>query len=143
VLLEAAAHGTELRAEPAGGAPCLVLADADLDRAAAAALFGAFALGGQRRTATSAVLVQRPVYEQFVGLLADRASRIRVGPPADADTQLGPLADPGHYEALAAGVRLGVREGARLAAGRRPTCGPRTWSGRAGWRRPSTRRAPG
>jgi 5-carboxymethyl-2-hydroxymuconic-semialdehyde dehydrogenase len=120
VVLEAARHGKDLSAEVAGHAPGLIFADADLDLAVDSALFGAFALNGQRRTATSTLLVERPVYDTVVGRLAQRADRVRVGAPADPATQLGALPH-GQYEKLASCVRLGVREGARLAAGgRRP-----------------------
>jgi 5-carboxymethyl-2-hydroxymuconic-semialdehyde dehydrogenase len=121
VMLEAARHGTDLSAEPAGHAPGLIFADADLDQAVDSALYGAFALNGQRRTATSTLLVERLVYDTVVGRLAQRADRIRVGAPADPATQVGALPHTGDYEKLTACVRLGVREGARLAAGgRRP-----------------------
>src|ERR1700746_3515953 len=105
----------------AGNAPCLIFADADLDQATDSALFGAFALNGQRRTATSTILAELPVYEALVSRLAQRADRIRVGDPADPATQLGALPHAGQYDELSSCVRLGVREGARLAAGgRRP-----------------------
>ena len=121
VMLQAATHRKVLSAELAGPSPCLVFADADLDQALDGALFGAFALNGHRRTATSTILVERPVYDAFVSRLAQRADRIRVGDPADPATELGPLPHADHYDKLAACVRLGVREGARLAAGgRRP-----------------------
>ncbi|HEX4087310.1 MAG TPA: aldehyde dehydrogenase family protein [Trebonia sp.] len=121
VALDAATHRTRLSAELAGTSPCLIFADADLDRAADGALFGAFARNGQRRTATSTILAERPVYEAVVSRLAQRAERIRVGDPADQATELGPLPHADHYDRLMAFVRLGVREGARLAAGgRRP-----------------------
>jgi 5-carboxymethyl-2-hydroxymuconic-semialdehyde dehydrogenase len=116
VMLEAATHRKRLSAELAGSSPCLVFADADLDRATDSVLFGAFALNGQRHTATSTILVQRPVYDTLVRRLARRADRIRAGAPADPATQLGALPHPEHYDKLAACVRLGVREGARLAA---------------------------
>ena len=121
VMLEGAAHGKNVAVELEGTAPALIFADADLDQALDAALFGAFALGGQRRTATSAIGVERPVYDMVVGRLAERADRVRVGAPADPAAELGPLPHPGHYDKLTSCVRLGVREGARLAAGgRRP-----------------------
>jgi len=121
VMLEATTHRKELSAELAGNSPCLIFADADLDQAVDSALFGAFALNGQRRTATSTILAQRPVYDALVSRLAQRADRIRVGAPSDPATQIGPLAHAEHYDTLTSSVRLGVREGARLAAGgRRP-----------------------
>jgi 5-carboxymethyl-2-hydroxymuconic-semialdehyde dehydrogenase len=122
ITLDAVTHGKRLSAELAGNAPCLIFADADLDQAVDSALFGAFALNGQRRTATSTILVHRPVYDLIVSCLAERAERIRVGDPADPETELGPLPDGGLVHEFTAGVRLGVREGARLVAGgRRPT----------------------
>ena len=121
IMLDAVTHRKRLSAELAGNSPGLIFADADLDQAIDSVLFGAFALNGQRRTATSTILVQRPVYDAVVSRLGHRAERIRVGDPSDPATELGPLPDSGHVDALAGCVRLGVREGARLAAGgRRP-----------------------
>ncbi|HEX6453086.1 MAG TPA: aldehyde dehydrogenase family protein [Trebonia sp.] len=121
VMRAATTHGKDLSAELAGNSPCVIFADADLDRATDSALFGAFALNGQRRTATSAILVHRPVYDILVSRFAQRAERIRVGVPSDPATQIGALPHPEHYDKLISYVRLGVREGARLAAGgRRP-----------------------
>ncbi len=119
VTLDAAAHRKALSAALASHAPCLIFADADLDRATDSALFGAFALGGQRRTASSTILAQRPVYDILVSRLAERADRVRVGDPADPATELGPVPHADQYDELISGVRLGLREGARLAAGGR------------------------
>jgi len=120
VIRDAAAYGKDLRAELAGAAPCLIFADADLDRATDSALFGAFWLNGQRRTASSRILVEHKIYKEVVSQLAARAGRIRVGAPADPSTQIGPLAHADCYERARSWVRLGMREGARLAAGGRP-----------------------
>ena len=121
VMLDAATHRKNLSADLAGNAPCLIFADADLDQAIDSTLFGAFALNGQRRTATSAILAQRPVYDGLVSRLAERADRLRVGAPSDPVTQIGALPNAEHYDKLISAVRRGIREGARLAAGgRRP-----------------------
>jgi 5-carboxymethyl-2-hydroxymuconic-semialdehyde dehydrogenase len=117
VMADAAAQDKPLQAELAGTSPCLVFADADLDRAADAAAFGAFALNGQRATATSAVLAERPVYDDLVSRLARRAKRIRVGAPSDPSTQIGPLVHAEHLSKVSARVRAAVRDGARMAAG--------------------------
>jgi 5-carboxymethyl-2-hydroxymuconic-semialdehyde dehydrogenase len=121
VMLDAAEHRKKVTVELAGNSPCLIFADADLEQATDSVLFGAFALNGQRRTATSVILAQRLVYDTLVSRLAQRADRIRVGAPADPMTQIGALPDAEHYDELLSRVRLGVREGARLASGgRRP-----------------------
>ncbi len=121
VAVDAARHGKHLSADLAGNSPCLIFADADLDRATDSALFGAFALNGQRRTASSAILAERPVYEGLVRRLARRADRIRVGAPADPATQIGPLVHAEQHDKMSTCVRVAIRDGARLAAGgRRP-----------------------
>jgi 5-carboxymethyl-2-hydroxymuconic-semialdehyde dehydrogenase len=125
VMLDAATRGKNLSAELAGNSPCLIFADADLDQAIDSALFGAFSLNGQRRTATSTILIQRPVYDTLVSRLAQRAERVRVGDPSDPTTQVGALPHADQYDKLVSWVRLGMREGARLAAGgRRPPALP-------------------
>ncbi|HMG65800.1 MAG TPA: aldehyde dehydrogenase family protein [Streptosporangiaceae bacterium] len=123
VMRDAATHLKELSAELAGDSPCLIFADADLEQATDSALFGAFSLNGQRRTASSAILAERPVYDALVSRLAMRARRIRVGAPSDPSTELGALVHPEHHDRVSSYVRLGVREGARLAAGRRRPAG--------------------
>jgi 5-carboxymethyl-2-hydroxymuconic-semialdehyde dehydrogenase len=121
VILDAVRHRKQLSAELAGSSPCLIFADADLDQATDSALFGAFALNGQRRTATSTILAERPVYDALVGRLARRADRIRVGAPADPTTQIGPLVHTEYYDKISSCIRLAMREDARLVAGgRRP-----------------------
>jgi 5-carboxymethyl-2-hydroxymuconic-semialdehyde dehydrogenase len=121
VKQDAATHGKDLAAELAGTSPCLVFADADLDQVTDAVLFGAFALNGQRATATSAILAQRPIYDALVSRLAKRADRTRVGDPSDPSTQIGPLVHAEHWKKVTSSVRAAVRDGARMAAGgRRP-----------------------
>jgi 5-carboxymethyl-2-hydroxymuconic-semialdehyde dehydrogenase len=118
---EAAVHGKRLSADLAGNSPCVIFADANLDRATDSVVFGARSLNGGRRTATSRILAERPVYDAVVARLAERAARIRVGNPADPSTELGPLVHHELYDRVMSCVRLGIREGARLAAGgRRP-----------------------
>jgi acyl-CoA reductase-like NAD-dependent aldehyde dehydrogenase len=77
--------------ELGGKAPLIVLADADLERAAAATSFGAFFNQGQICMSTERVLVERSVAEPFAQMLAARASALRVGDPREAQTQIGPL----------------------------------------------------
>jgi 5-carboxymethyl-2-hydroxymuconic-semialdehyde dehydrogenase len=103
--------------ELGGKSPCIVFADADLDLALDSALFGVFSLNGERCTAGSRVLVERAIYDEFVERLADRASAIKVGDPADPGTELGALISTEHYERVMSYVRSGREEGARVVAG--------------------------
>jgi 5-carboxymethyl-2-hydroxymuconic-semialdehyde dehydrogenase len=122
VIMESAArHLKGLSMELGGKSPCIVFADANLDAAVDSALFGVFSLNGERCTAGSRILAERPVYDTLVERLARRAERIRVGRPSDPATEIGSLVHPEHYQRVLSYVQAGQDEGARLAAGgRRP-----------------------
>jgi 5-carboxymethyl-2-hydroxymuconic-semialdehyde dehydrogenase len=117
IMRSGADHLKGLSMELGGKSPCIVFADADLDRALDGAVFGVFSLNGERCTAGSRILVERSIYDDFVDRLAERAGNVVVGPPLDADTQLGALVHAEHYERVKDYVRTGVEEGARLVAG--------------------------
>jgi 5-carboxymethyl-2-hydroxymuconic-semialdehyde dehydrogenase len=66
-------------------------------------------------------LAERAIYDALITRLADRAERIRVGPPSDPATEVGALIHPDHYQRVLSYVQSGLDEGARLVAGgRRP-----------------------
>ncbi|WP_435599853.1 5-carboxymethyl-2-hydroxymuconate semialdehyde dehydrogenase [Streptomyces sp. C10-9-1] len=102
--------------ELGGKSPVVVFADADLEAALDSVVFGVFSLNGERCTAGSRVLVERPVYEEFTRRLAERAENVRVGPPADPATEVGALVHAEHYARVMEYVGIGRQE-ARLAAG--------------------------
>ncbi|MYW03262.1 5-carboxymethyl-2-hydroxymuconate semialdehyde dehydrogenase [Streptomyces sp. SID3343] len=120
IFASAARHLKGLSMELGGKSPVIVFADADLDAAIDAALFGVFSLNGERCTAGSRILVERGVYAEFVERFAARAKRIVVGPPQDPATEVGALVHPEHYERVLAYVELGRREGRLVAGGGRP-----------------------
>jgi benzaldehyde dehydrogenase (NAD) len=84
-------HLKRVLLELGGKAPFIVLADADIDRAAAAANFGAFMHQGQICMSTERIIVDRSVAEPFAERLAERARKLKVGDPRDPETQIGPL----------------------------------------------------
>jgi benzaldehyde dehydrogenase (NAD) len=103
--------------ELGGKAPLIVLADADLEQAAAAASFGAFMHGGQICMATERIIVDRTVAEQFVDLLADRARALNVGDRLGPHTQIGPLVNAQALERVRALVDDAESKGAKVVAG--------------------------
>ena len=108
-------------AELGGKSPVLVFADADPELAVDAALAQIFTMNGQRCTAGSRLLVERPLYEQVVEAVAARARNIRVGDPFDPRTELGPLITTEHYERVLGYIASARKQGARiLAGGERP-----------------------
>jgi len=117
IMAAAAPYLKGLSMELGGKSPCVIFADADLDRAVDSALFGVFSLNGERCTAGSRILAERAVYDDVVTRLASRAGRIRVGDPADPRTEIGALVHPEHYARVLGYVQAGRDEGARLVAG--------------------------
>jgi 5-carboxymethyl-2-hydroxymuconic-semialdehyde dehydrogenase len=120
IMRTAAAHLKGLSMELGGKSPAIVFADADLDAALDSTLFGVFSLNGERCTAGSRILVERPVYDEFAARYAERAERIVVGPPADPRTEVGALVHPEHYDRVLRYVETGKREARLLAGGGRP-----------------------
>ena len=108
-----------LSLELGGKSPAVVFADADLDAALDATVFGVFSLNGERCTAGSRVLVQRDIYDDFVAKFAQRAKNIRVGLPSDPKTEVGSLVHPKHFEKVMSYIEIGKKEGRLLAGGGR------------------------
>jgi acyl-CoA reductase-like NAD-dependent aldehyde dehydrogenase len=79
--------------ELGGKAPMVVLSDADLDEAAAAASFGAFMNSGQICMSTERVVADVSVAGQLAARLSERAQALTTGDPRDQGTMIGPLVD--------------------------------------------------
>src|SRR5690606_21966626 len=120
IFANAAPHLKGLSMELGGKSPAIVFADADLDAAVDATIFGVFSLNGERCTAGSRILVQREVYDTFVERYAAQAKRVRVGYPHDPTTEVGALVHPEHFDKVMSYIELGKSEGKLLAGGGRP-----------------------
>lgn len=110
--------------ELGGKSPTIVLDDADLDHAVAGVLYGIFSSSGEACIAGSRLFVARPLYEPFMQRLVAAAANLRMGDPADENTQMGPLISASHRESVERYVALGLAEGGRLRlGGQRPSGG--------------------
>jgi len=107
----------EVTVELGGKDAMLVLADAHLSRAVAGALWAGCAGAGQARGSIERVYVAREVVAPFVELLVTGAGALAVGDPADARTQVGPLASARRVEHVNELVEEAVAQGARLLCG--------------------------
>ncbi|MCE9684406.1 betaine-aldehyde dehydrogenase [Halomonas alkalisoli] len=119
----AAAGGSSLKdvtMELGGKSPLIVFADADLDRAADAAMMANFYSSGQICTNGTRVFVHHSVKEAFEEKIVERVARIRAGDPLDPETNFGPLVSYGHQEKVLSYIELGKQEGARLLIGGEP-----------------------
>lgn len=103
--------------ELGGKAPFIVLEDADLDAAAAAANFGAFMHQGQICMSTERIIVDRKVADRFVEKLAARAGALKVGDPRDPSTQIGPLINAGAVSRVSELISDAVEHGAEVVIG--------------------------
>jgi len=103
--------------ELGGNGPIIVRHDADLDRAADAAITGCFYLAGQCCTAAERLLVHESVRDDFVARLVTRASKLRVGDPLDDASDMGPLCNPGVLERTRRHVATAVAQGAKVVLG--------------------------
>ncbi len=90
--------------ELGGKSPQIVLPDADLDLAVNGIAAGIFPAGGQSCISGSRLLVHEDVIAEFTTRLVDVVKKARVGAPTDPTTQIGPMANRQHYEAVLAKI---------------------------------------
>jgi acyl-CoA reductase-like NAD-dependent aldehyde dehydrogenase len=112
-----AAAGKTITMEMGGKSPNIVFADADLETAAEAAVWGVFANSGQVCCAGTRLVIERGIAAEFVARVSEQAAQLRVGDPMDERTQLGPVASKVQYERVNRYLDDAVAGGARLATG--------------------------
>jgi acyl-CoA reductase-like NAD-dependent aldehyde dehydrogenase len=117
VMREAAETLKKVSLELGGKSPNIVLADADVKAAVRGATTGIFYGKGEVCAAGSRVLVERPIYDEFVEAFADRAAKMTVGDPMDENTRLGAIVSEEQLERVLGYVEAGKSEGARLVTG--------------------------
>jgi vanillin dehydrogenase len=117
VAENAGRHLKRVLLELGGKAPMIVLADADLDEAVAAAKFGAFMHQGQICMSTERIVVDRSVADAFSAKLGERAAALTVGDPRDPQTQIGPLVNEAALERVSGLVADAVSRGAEVVTG--------------------------
>ncbi|NHN69052.1 aldehyde dehydrogenase family protein [Pseudomonas fluorescens] len=106
-------HLKHVALELGGNSPFVVLADADLDQAVAAAVMGKFLHQGQICMAINRIIVEDALYDRFVELYAAKVRTLKVGNPKDADTVIGPIINRKQLEGLLIKVSRAKEEGAR------------------------------
>jgi aldehyde dehydrogenase (NAD+) len=99
--------------ELGGNTPLLVLDDADLEAAVDGAVAGSFFHQGQICMAINRVLVDARCHDDFVGRFVDRARALRVGDPADPETDVGPVINQTQLDGILQKVEASIASGAR------------------------------
>ncbi len=125
--LQAKVAGRNIRVqtEMGGKNALVVLKDADPRLAAELAAAAGFGQSGQRCTATSRVIVERPIRDAFVTEFVGRTKQITVGPGLDDATTMGPVVDSSQLDTVLQAVETGKREGATVVYGGERLHGPR------------------
>jgi len=106
--------------ELGGKSPNIFFADADFEAAIDGALFGVFINQGEVCSAGSRILVQRPIYNKFVEAMAEKAKHIKLGPPLERNTKMGPLVSREHYDRVRSYLEIGKQEAKLASGGDRP-----------------------
>jgi aldehyde dehydrogenase (NAD+) len=103
--------------EMGGKNPTVVLADADLDVAVDCVLNAAFFSTGQRCTATSRAVIERPIVDAFLERLVARTEKLTIGDPRASGTELGPAIDEKQLQTTLRYLDIGREDGATLVHG--------------------------
>jgi acyl-CoA reductase-like NAD-dependent aldehyde dehydrogenase len=103
--------------ELGGKDPAVVLASADLDRAASAILWGGTANAGQSCLSIERVYVEEPAYQEFVDRLLDKARGVRLATPGPADGELGPIIAAKQVPVIAGHLADAAAKGAKALTG--------------------------
>ena len=118
-------RGAKVQLELGGKNPVVVLADADLDQASALTVSGAMLSTGQKCTATSRVIVERAVLDEFTDKVVRRVRSMVVGDGMRDETNMGPLVSAAQRDTVLDYIKVGRDEGATLLEGGRTLEGPR------------------
>lgn len=117
IMANAASTLKKLSFEMGGKSANIVCADADIDKAVAGALKGIFTNQGEVCLAGTRLMVQQPIYDEFVARMVAGAEAYGVGDPLDPATAMGPLVSTEHMEKVLSYIDLAKEEGAKLMTG--------------------------
>jgi betaine-aldehyde dehydrogenase len=106
--------------ELGGKSPNIFFADADFEAAIDGALFGVFINQGEVCSAGSRILVEKPIYQKFVEAMAEKAKKIKLGPPLERETKMGPVVSKEQYERVRSYQDVGKKEAKLATGGGRP-----------------------
>lgn len=122
LLVDAARGMKKAQLEMGGKNPMVVMNDADLGLAIPACLNGAFFSTGQRCTASSRLIVEAGIYDEFVDKLSKAAAGLTVGDALDPATQIGPVASANQLKNNLSYVDIARAEGATVLGGETVNC---------------------
>ncbi|MEE9323454.1 MAG: aldehyde dehydrogenase family protein [Candidatus Aenigmarchaeota archaeon] len=117
IYVEGAKKLNSVELEMGGKNPEIVLKDANLDLAVDGAIWGAFGTAGQRCTATSRIIVERPVLRKFTEKFLKRAKKVKVGNGLKKGVLTGPIINARQMTKILGYIDQGKKEGAKILIG--------------------------
>src|SRR5437660_2117403 len=120
ILKSAADTVKRVTMELGGKSPNIFFADADFEAAIDGALFGVFINQGEVCSAGSRILVEKKIYPKFVEAMTEKAKKIKLGPPLERDTKMGPLVSKEQYDRVTSYQEIGKKEAKLASGGGRP-----------------------
>ncbi|MCC6626584.1 MAG: NAD-dependent succinate-semialdehyde dehydrogenase [Chloroflexi bacterium] len=120
IMARAAGQVKRVSMELGGHAPFIVFDDADLEKAARAAIWTKFRNAGQTCVCTNRLYVQRSVVDRFSQRVAELAGAMKVGNGLEAGVEIGPMIDRQGFEKTVEHIHDAVTKGARVLAGGQP-----------------------
>ncbi|HEY2382535.1 MAG TPA: aldehyde dehydrogenase family protein [Terriglobia bacterium] len=117
LAVQCAAHGKKISLEMGGKSPLIVLKDADISYAVDTACFGLFIHQGQICMAGSRIIVEAPIYQQFLDKFVAKVKTLKVGNPRDPHTVIGPLIRSSQCGFIQKRIQSSTVAGARVLTG--------------------------
>ena len=117
VMAAAAATVKKVELELGGKNPQIVMADADLDSAVDAVVFGVYFNQGECCNSGSRIIVQDTIADEFLARVVNRSKQVKVGDPLDPDVLVGAIASDDQMQTIERYVQEGLQSGAKLELG--------------------------
>ena len=117
IIRNSADNLSQVSLELGGKSPVAVFEDAEQTNALNGITAGIFGASGQSCIAGSRLYIQNSIYEDFLKKLVDRANKIKLGPPMETGTQMGPLNSLKQLEIIEKNIKLTLDQGGKLKCG--------------------------
>ena len=117
IIRNSAENLSQVSLELGGKSPVAVFEDADQENALNGITAGIFGASGQSCIAGSRLYIQNSIYEDFLEKIVNRANKIKLGPPMEPDTQMGPLSSLKQLEIIEKNIKLTLDQGGKLKCG--------------------------
>ena len=117
IIRNSAENLSQVSLELGGKSPVAVFEDADQENSINGITAGIFCASGQSCIAGSRLYLQKNIYQNFLDKLSERAQKIKIGPPMQPDTQMGPLNSLKQLETIEKNIKLTINQGGKLKCG--------------------------